>query len=123
MPEVKAYITVGEALRLMDIYSSAVKAVGRVGKRVLYKVKGFRHPSKSSYFIVVGRHAAWNPFRHNTLPEAITEAERLAIKHPDQVFTICGAIMKFKWFKTTPVLPEEVDVKSVEPIKISLTVE
>ena len=123
MPEVKAYISAGEAFRLIDMYSSAIKSAGRVGKRVLYKVKDFRRPSKSAYFIVVGRHATWNPFRHSTVPEAITEAERLARKHPDQVFTICGAIMKFKYFETTSALPDEADVREVKPIEITLTVE
>jgi len=64
----------------------------------------------NTYWIVLGAAAPKKPYRHSTKPEAITEAIRLAELHPDQVFTVCGAHIKFKKRRDAEVV-EKVPLK------------
>lgn len=63
-------------------------------RRTLFKGKFDPLPA---YWIVAGAVLTKNPFRHKEINDAAKEAIRLARLHPEQIFTVYGAQMKFRF--------------------------
>lgn len=51
-----------------------------------------QHKKIEAYYIVVGLRPSRKPFKHNSRKEALVEANRLAEKYPDKLFTIMCAV-------------------------------